>query len=1019
MTGQITSKEKSITILQPFFEKLKNLSSIVALDGWEKINTGCSSQIDYNYRFDLYVRERKLSDIKSNGEITNISPLLVADKAAIYKGSGMVSNTSMGLPQTILTPSSDLPVLSHFGDYPSLIATRSNTPSLILAFDSEWIEVPYDSITKREVLSWQFATINGSKLIEFIFLRKNLKFNLHLELALGRILDYLKLNSIDIRSVTRYSSLQKKDSTDNSGEADSVNSDYTKTLYLTRTKALENSQVLFPDGKKVHIEYDWSEVSHIPLTLLCHTGKVDISTFDQDQAYRKNIIKYCTEVQGGVITLQPTSLYPGSVNPAYAKNNHSRKYPIALTVADTMCHAPAKKRKLEDLGKAIGWEKINLSNENKSHMNCLFVNNPILYFQYASTDSVVTLLYAASLYGYNRKLPVTLTSATATVMKGIMMKYLNCNNTKEFDRVYRGIEIIKHGKVPRDDRPGYIESTSKEPISRDALIVQSDASNAYHGGYNSCSDIGYFPFPTTDYDLKNAYPTAMCLIPDIDWDNPIKYEIKNEYLTLQHFSAGFGGFNPISMMFAYVDFKFPKTVKYPCIPINVDGIPIYPRTSEGVNGIYACGPELYLALKLGAEIYVHSGYFLNSLFHNGAESYSLRQAVKQFVVDRNNAVKDHKKRCIEELILKVMVNSGYGKNAQNVIQKNTWSAYNDEMGDIGCSSITNPVSAAIITSIVRAELLAAQNQCHELGFMTCSVTTDGFISNCPEDVLKRLDLYGIRKFMEHSRLFLTDGKNPEIWEVKHMQDDLVNFTTRGNVSLCCKKYPYYSNGKPYEGVCAHNSVKSGFASDTFEDRLWLMIRVLSRTGTIDYTDAKWSKFKDLAHGKDFSIKPETRKIRMDYDMKRKPVRESFETKSVPVDGNIYEIANFTTVAFENVAEFRLYRQKKDLTTVLRTQADWDIFWQKLDYGSCGMKIRNPEWSILNSCIIGHRMHRFSISKLDELSGQARCDWINSHNTSTKIFTLNDWKNAGRPARQVNMLPQELIQDKLNELISDK
>lgn len=84
-------------------------------------------------------------------------------------------------------------------------------------------------------------------------------------------------------------------------------------------------------------------MSHIPLTLLCHTGKVDISTFDQDQAYRKNIIKYCTEVQGGVITLQPTSLYPGSVNPAYAKNNHSRKYPIALTVADTMCHAPAKR----------------------------------------------------------------------------------------------------------------------------------------------------------------------------------------------------------------------------------------------------------------------------------------------------------------------------------------------------------------------------------------------------------------------------------------------------------------------------------------------------------------------------------------------------------------------------------------------------------------------------------------------------------------------------------------------------
>jgi hypothetical protein len=40
----------------------------------------------------------------------------------------------------------------------------------------------------------------------------------------------------------------------------------------------------------------------------------------------------------------------------------------------------------------------------------------------------------------------------------------------------------------------------------------------------------------------------------------------------------------------------------------------------------------------------------------------------------------------------------------------------DEMEDIGCSAITNPVSATMITSIVRATLLAAQNQVESLGY---------------------------------------------------------------------------------------------------------------------------------------------------------------------------------------------------------------------------------------------------------------------------------------------------------------
>ena len=79
------------------------------------------------------------------------------------------------------------------------------------------------------------------------------------------------------------------------------------------------------------------------------------------------------------------------------------------------------------------------------------------------------------------------------------------------------------------------------------------------------------------------------------WENPIKSEIVNRELTLQDFvNPDSGGYASLTMMFCYVRFEFPETVKYPCIPVNVEGVPIYPSTSEGIDGVYACGPELFM-----------------------------------------------------------------------------------------------------------------------------------------------------------------------------------------------------------------------------------------------------------------------------------------------------------------------------------------------------------------------------------------------------------------------------------------
>ena len=1000
----------------------------LAAKGWIKDTLGqyrSNGQIKDKQGFKLYTRRRNLADF-----IDDYSKKSSSDDCPMHRknwASNTGSTLPMGNPKPKLTPtacdgkyclsSSDetqksLPALSSFSEYPSLMAVRKDMPCLLIGYDSEWENLE----SGREMLSWQFAFVDGEDLVEFVFLKDGDR-DLSLMDALGCILDHLdQYEAVDIRTIRRYkyctgwkNNKPVEVVTENVKEA-RKNCKYVFRSGIGFTRELIQKM---PDKYKkrgyrdwawFHTYLDFSLVESIKVCIVCHAGKVDLSALSYG---KKNLLRYLTDVQGGLVSLQPVRYAPRSM-----KNvNNTSVYPVSLSIADTMCHAPAKKKKLKDLSEVLGVEKVVIDDAQKEHMKGLLADDPALYMEYASTDSVVTVLYASALYGYNNALPVTVTSATAGVMKETMMKYLKCKSTEEFNRVYRGLEKMNHGKYKIPDRPGFVEATSLEPISNDANTIQYFASQGYHGGYNICTEVGYFRFETFDYDLQNAYPTAMCLVPDIDWENPIRSEVIHRDLTLADFT-GIGGVNPITPFVGYVRFEFPETVKYPCIPVNVDGIPQYPLTSKGMDGVYVAGPFVWLALKLGAHVYCERGYFLNIRYVKGLsqESRSLAMAVKQLVVDRNHAKHDKGKGSLEELILKMMVNCGYGKNSQNVVQKTSWSALKDCMEDLGCSAITNPVSAMMITSIVQVELIAAQNQIQALGYMSCSVTTDGFISNCPEDILKGLDLYGLRKFMEASRIFLTDG-DPELWEAKHHQDDLVNFTTRGNVSLHCK------DRDGYDGVCAHNSTKSGFDSDSYEDRLWLMTQVLGRTGTVDYKDEEWTSFKDLVHGKPFVVKPETHKIRMDFDMKRKPIRGSVTTDRVIVEGQEYEIVHFDTEPFRNIEEFRLYRNKKKLTHVLRTESDWEIFWLKLDLNVTGAQPRNMEWSILNSCIMGYRSDRWDIPGLNGKTVEEKCEWINAHNSSDRKFKPSDWKNARRPERQANMLPREVIESKLEELMN--
>lgn len=998
------------------------LSRSKGLGGGQFFFRGQGEEIDPTSHFTNILKSKMVSawEFLKNSQATE------KQNPYVSRAERWGSISSMGVPDSKLTPTqinmeTALPKLSNFDVFETMKSVQSEKSSLLIGFDAEWVGSP------REIISWQFSVVVQNMLYEYIFLTNGEEL-LSLDIALAKILDDINYTAFESSKYVYHEACvgfngagqqmwrkfyNKDDMVAFAGAIHPLfknSAGKWEAVDYTIEKGHEDG-VINKFAKPFEREWKWSRLRHeFPfkhnVTLVCHAGKVDISTLKSSSDY-DFYLRYLSEIQGGAISLNPVSRTIKSRKKGYASNSYL--YPLTLNFRDTMAQAPAGKKSLADLGDAVKIPKLADDSIDKEHMDAFLNADPCLYFEYASRDATVTMLYASALYGYNREMAVTLTSATAKVVRKLMKDYLGVESNEDFDREYRGIQRVKKGLVKDTVNPGFLVASNKEPINERVRDILMYSSQAYHGGLNASMEIGWYKGLTCDFDLQNAYPTGMCLVPDIDWDNPVKVELSNTKLTLDTFLNEKGEYDPMTPLFARVSYTFPESVLHPCLPVNVEGRLISPLTSKGMDRVYACGPELFLALKLGAEIEVERGWVLNYRLKDGKPSHSLAHAVKMLVEDRRKAKKTHGKKSLEELILKTMVNAIYGKNAQNVVDKSTWDAYSQEMTQLGDSAITNPVSACLTTSYVRALLYATMNEADKKGYRVYSVTTDGFIADIPTvEELEAFDLYGFVGLTRESRNYLTNGTDDSIWEIKHHQNQLLNLTTRGNMA------------PEVTGVCAHNSTKSPYPSGSVEDRQWFIEACLSRDDRVVYSDDVWTTFKELSQGSLFKVVPVSRKVSMDFDLKRKPDKASMTTVTVDFNGSTYEIANFRTVPYTDVNEAVLYQQKKELCSALRTEKHWDIFFTKILTNATGTRVFEKtglEWTKLTSCVRGFREGLWTIDELasTDMTVAEKMDWLNSFKLTDKPFKASDWKNAGKKGRRRNTLPKAEIQDFLDIL----
>lgn len=279
--------------------------------------------------------------------------------------------------------------------------------------------------------------------------------------------------------------------------------------------------------------------------------------------------------------------------------------------------------------------------------------------------------------------------------------------------------------------------------------------------------------------------------------------------------------------------------------------------------------------------------------------------------------REYPKKSLEEVMVKEIGNSLYGKLAQGLSDKTAFDTATGLSKKIGPSAVTNPYMAAHTTGLIRAvcgELL------HRIPShrTVVSVTTDGFLTDAP---LEELDQTGplCRRYQALCQRLHGDesGEPVPILELKHHARQIVSIKTRGQCTAIQGDTP---------PVLAKAGVKC--AGTTEEQNAWIMRLYLDREPgqKIDASHLISLREQWLTESDLIEIK---KQIRLSYE---------FDQKRQLVNPRMVEVAGETHIACDTVpwddagmadhcrARFDGWREDNCLKT-MEDWASWEDYYE--------------------------------------------------------------------------------------------
>lgn len=979
--------------------------------GWKKIDSGSGRKSDNNKLFALFVKETKMWDISNPSHNEKAETSSVPTVSGMSQKIPMENNIGVGMFEN--------------SSNQFLNSLQDDSYSLIIRCDCF-----YDGIPDK-LIQYHYSLIHNDIIYEFIFFPIDRCHNnkLRLNIMLGCILDYINFKRYNRERNLHYECI--------TGITQSGS--YQTKVYPTQSMASSKAKYYYHNNHKSHIAVndietqpsgyykvkpvvkDADDIS-LNVTLMLNRGLCFMSSL----CVNDEIFEYMMSAESNFLISNKNSLFSSRSYKCYVNSYHNNGYqyiyPLNISVRDVINHKPDEFKNPLLFCPVVNYpvsDHFSLSYilSNLEDMASFLDNNPSDYFEYSSINSVALLLYISSIYGINHKVPSTILSKTAEIAKSRLCDEFGWKNDKEFYINYSGMAMIK--SCSKSGR----YSSSYDPASPLIEDIHHTAASSYFGGYNSChSVVLHKNYKTYDIDANNGYPTIIGMLPMINWGNPVAYTIYDRDLTLDDFRYITNNKNPENKeiypmipLFCNVDFEFPTGTKYPNIPVadktSKENIGVYPLKG---NNASCCGITLYTALKMGAKIHVHHGYVLNVVYDNAGNIVKgLFKTMQDLITERNIAIEEFGKKSLQDYLLKLIVNSLYGKISQGV--KDFVNAILKGKDYQTENALTNPIYATMITSAMRSLVISACCEIESKGYTAYSVTTDGFITDCPLETLSSLPLMGIKDMFLDTRCQLLSDPTATIWSIKHEQSDLLNITTRGNVSI--------NTGNEENGELAGVIACAGLSrpnpylpKDSVENREAFREMVITRNGKLKDIVKKYPNLKDLQHHKKV-FKPtiiETHR-NINFDLKRKPLKESLVPAYAEYDGTEYEVAQLQTEPYTDVDEFNMYRMIGESFPCLRTMNEWNAFFKKVEKHKKGL-LGYDDFEMLKQIIHFHKTRKRIIPALSTpgMSVAEKIDWINNHNQSGQIYTANHWKHASDPIPEKKQIPIEVLEQKIKE-----
>ncbi len=570
-----------------------------------------------------------------------------------------------------------------------------------------------------------------------------------------------------------------------------------------------------------------------------------------------------------------------------------------VRMRDTMLLAPSTAKSLAAIGEILGFEKITLADNQeaeqqiKENMKEFRRTNWTEFRDYAIRDAEICVAYGERIINQNKKLfnefkmPVTLTSfGRKLVWEGWESKGIDPHEMVGKQRV-ESSDFIK--------RLGYRVKTIETPYLPKVHFEQDFVTECFHGGRNEQYHFGIAKEGDwQDIDLSSAYPTAMSRIGTPDWNSVRQVKDVDD-------------FEVDDLGFAWVEFEFPTTVRFPTLPVRTAHGIIFPRKGES----YCAAPEIVLARNLGAKLTVIMAVIVDTDKTKPIFVDFIRSCIEK----RN----DHAKGTFDNLFWKEVGNSTYGKTAQGLRDRRVYNLFKDDMEKLEPSQLTQPFFAAFITSYTRAVLGEILNGL-PANTKVFSATTDGMLTNATDDQIEMAKKGSLFQSYREARQELIG--DPTSLETKHRIKQPLGWRTRGSATL-----------KMGEGknniVLQKGGIKLGrlYEGELENEKIVELFFNRYPGQTLEYTSG--IGIKDMMRfDADFVYRDVSKRVSMEFDWKRRPLDAADCT--VVFNDKVYTHLSFETTPLEDEEEFNKVRKAWEKYNAkpfqcLKTRADFDNF----------------------------------------------------------------------------------------------